>query len=353
MAALLWCAPGVVLAHVVYERTSLRQWAQQAVLIIVAEITEPLHVWSAADGSDHQEVFTLRVIEVIAGTPPAESFRVFPHAEGAPLYEAGDRALLFLDRSGSRAEFASLAADFPYFTAQGAGQEWKLDVADPSPIEIARAWRGLAADPDYASRRDLLLHQLASGYAQLRAEAIADLMRLRVDQEFRADPVAAARLAEMAAQPRRSLAERIGIVRTLNGVGGFSTVAALTGIAAEVGEGSGRAEVVRAFAGIRDPHATEFLRQQLAAGDVATQVAALSALADPWHAAAVADIAGLAQRPDTESRVAMAAVRALAGIGDDPARSALLTVAAGDSGALAAIARRHVTALDRRRGEPR
>lgn len=334
-------------AHVVYERQTLRQWAQQANTIVVAEITSPLRVWSAADGSDHQEFFSLRVVEVLAGDPQASEIDVFPHAEGAPLYEVGDRALIFLDRTAERAEFAHLASRFLYFTTQGAGHEWKLDATDETIPSIAMAWRAQSRANAYPPPRDLLLRQIETNHPRLRAEAIAELVHLRSTAAFRADAEAFARLSAMARSDHYSAGERIGLIRILDGVQEFSAASALLELAADGGDAADRIDVIRACAGIRDERLTAWLRSLLATGDSATRVAALISLGDPWHSAAVEEIAGIAAAAGSEPRVAQAAVRALGTIGDDPAIAALRALAVRESGSVGALARAQVRALER------
>ena len=109
----------------------------------------------------------------------------FPHAEGFPSFRAGDRALLFLERTADRDEFRSLAARFPWFSAQGAGQEWILppDDAGVRILEVARRLASHRAqrptDPTRALR-DVVLAELASGVPRLRRDAIAELVTARL-----------------------------------------------------------------------------------------------------------------------------------------------------------------------------
>ena len=331
-------------AHVVYQRKTLREWAQQADAIIVAEIRSPLRVWSAPDGSDHQEYFSLRVVEVIAGDLSAAALDVFPHAEGEPRYAVGDQALLFLDRTAAHGEFAQLADRFPYFTTQGAGQEWKLDA--PSGGEViaaARAWRAAGAGVGYEQRRDLLMQSLESTHRRLRADAITDLSQMRT--ALAADPALVTRLEAMIAVPLLSMTERIALVRILDGAPGFSAAAATLRLAAEPGtERSQRIALVRAAGALHDAAITNWLRDQLAAGDVDTSVAALIALGHPWHATAVGDVAAAATAADP--RIAAAAVRALGGIGNAEAEAALRDIAARQALPTSNLARAQLQRLE-------
>lgn len=333
----------VASAHVVYQRKTLREWAQQADAIIVAEIRSPLQVWSAADGSDHQEYFSLRVVEVIAGNVDAAALDVFPHAEGEPGYAPGDRALLFLDRTATRAEFVSLAQRFPYFTTQGAGHEWKID--DTSSAEViaaARAWRAAGAGVGYEQRRDLLLQSLDSTHPRLRTDAIADLSQMRA--ALASDAALVAGLEATLATPRLTIPERIALVRILDGAAGFSAAAATLRLAAEPLNDADRIALIRAAGALRDTAITAWLREQLAASDADTSVAALIALGHPWHAAAGGDVVAAANAADP--RIAAAAVRALGGIGNPEATAALRDIAARQAPPTSNLARAQLRRLE-------
>jgi hypothetical protein len=352
LAALALAPPSS--AHVVYQRQTLRQWAQQASVIVVAEIRSPLQVWSADDGSDHQEFFAVSVVEALAGETSGSALDVFPHAEGVPRYEVGDTVLLFLDRTAERAEFAHLAVRFPYFTTQGAGHEWKLDGDDRTVASIALAWRAAARGNSYSARRALLLRQLDTAHSRLRAEAVAELTQLRTSAEFRSDADTHARLATMAKSDRLSVNERIGLIRILDGVPGFSPGAALLHLAAEEGlEATQRIAVIRAGGVVRDDRVTSWLRSQLRSGDAPTQIAALLSLGDLRCAESVPDIALLATADATDLRVVHAAIRALGTIEGDPAVAALEALAASSRSSVGSLARAQLRGLDRRRPQHR
>jgi hypothetical protein len=340
-------APALAPAHVVYQRKTLREWAQQADVIVAAEILSPLRVWSAPDGSDHQEYFSIRVVESVAGEVAAETFDVFPHAEGEPRYEPGDRALLFLDRTAARAEFARLADRFPYFTAQGAGHEWKLD-DDGEVVAIARAWREMGPIAGYAARRDLLLRQLQSKTRQLRAEAIADLAQLR--DRLVGDTAVVADLVASIRSDQLQVGEMIALIRMLERAPGFSAAAEIRQLAADSEVGGAPADrliVIRAAGALRAESITEWLREQLETGDGDTKVAALIGLAHPWHAAAVPEVAAAALSGE-EPRVAAAAVRTLGAIADREAIAILERIAGGQQRPLSNLAGAELRRLRRK-----
>jgi len=331
-------------AHIVYDRRTLPQWIARARLILVAEVRTPLLIWSAPDGSDHQEYFSVRVIEVLAGASPAQELDVFAHAEGEPRLRVGQNMLLFLDPTAEHAEFAHLASRFPYFTTQGAGQEWSFASGDATLPALARAWREvLRRGGSYQDRRTLVIRQLEMTDPRLRADALRQLLRLRGTQDFAADGAAQKRLAEMTATPDLSISQRIGLIKILDGIGGFSASSALMRLATSDLTAAERLAVIRACRGVDDAAIGVWLGDQLRSTDVDVTIAALTAVASPYHSALVEPIAVLAG--DARQRVARSAVRSLAAIGSARARAHLVRIAAGrgDAAKLAAAALRRRT----------
>ncbi len=343
-------------AHVVYQRRTLRQWAQQCDVIVLAEILSPLQVWSAADRSDHQEFFTIRVVDHVAGEAVPESFDIFPHAEGEPRYEVGDRALLFLDRTAARAEFAPLAERFAYFTTQGSGQEWILRDQHSEALPIALEWRERRSSNDYRTRRDLLLRELAADDRRLRNEALADFAQLRSSDDFRADLQTQQRLAAMVRAERLAVAERISMIHLLDGIPGFSSSDEMLRLAKQTTEGGQRLSIIRACGALRDDAITAWLRRQLADSDRAVRIATLNALAHPWHAAAAEDLVAIASSPDSDVRIGASAIRALGGIGNPAATTALRDIADRQQPPISSLARAELARLQamdgRRSGTP-
>ncbi len=341
---LLALSTAPALAHVVFQRQSLRQWAQQADVIVVADILSGLAVWSAPDGSEHQEYFKARVVQSLTETQLPETLDVFPHAEGEPRFKTGDRALLFLDRTGSRAEFAHMAHRFPYFTTQGAGDEWIVDAGDADITAIAVRWRTLGRNRTYKAQRDLLLLQLDSSIRRLHVEAISDFLKLK--HQLQRDREAIERLTAMSRSSRLGVGERVGLIGLLSGVPEYAAGAELFRLAGEVSETRDRALVIRAAGRLRDDSTTTWLRDRLHESDPAIQDAALFALGHPWHSAAVPDVAAVAVSPAASLRVGTAAVRALGRIATPEARAALQTVAVSIDGPRATIAQRELDRLN-------
>lgn len=256
--ALAAAAAGPAAAHVVYERTSLREWVTRSELVVVAAFESDALVWDAPDGSDRQEHFRVRAVETLHGAAPPEAFDFFPHAEGFPRFRAGDRALLFLERTGTRPEFAALAPRFAWFSVQGAGHEWTVAGAEGERIlAVARRWLALRddgpEDPTPAARA-IVVEQLASTVARLRADGVAELMRMHALPGF-LDAAGVAAFAPFASAPALSLAQRLAVVRTLDGAPGFAAPPHLRALAREAQAGSHAelAQMIRVAGDSDDP----------------------------------------------------------------------------------------------------
>lgn len=300
-------------AHVVYDRRTLRQWTEQARIIVVAKVLSPLRVWTAPDRSDHQEYFSVRVIETLAGAAPPTELDVFAHAEGEPRLRVGDTMLLFLDPTAERAEFASLSERFPYFTTQGAGQEWTFSPGDPAVPSVAKDWRALRERGGaYAGRRALLIRQLESRDPRLHADALAELVRMRASPEFAADREGIGRLVAMTRSAERSIPQRIALIKVLDGVDGFAAADALLSLDHPGLSTRDRSTLIRACGYVADPRVTAWLREQLGSPEVEVRLAVLSAVGTGVHPDLAEPVAALTESPDP--RLAGAATRALAAL---------------------------------------
>lgn len=247
--ALAVAASPAARAHVLFERATLREWLLGADLAIVARIESGPAVWQAPDGSDRQEWFRVRVLETLRGTAPDEKTLDFtPHAEGFPDFRPGDRVLLFLARSERRPEFAAIAHRFPWVSFQGAGHEWRLVGADGDAIlAIAKRWAALARMREGLEDelRAVLLAELSSGVARLRSDAIAELVTARRLPGF-FDGRTTAAFAAWADAPGLPFAERLALVRLLDGAPGFDAAARLEALAAEPVDGPLLLQLIRA-----------------------------------------------------------------------------------------------------------
>lgn len=253
--ALLLLASGRAGAHVLFDRTTLRQWTAEADATVVAEFTSDAQMWHADDDSDRQEFFRVRVVEVLHGAIEPGTLEWFPHAEGFPRFRSGDRALLFLERTAEHPEFAPLAARFAWFSTQGAGQEWKL-ARGPEGAMVMEIAQRLAShrrerpvDPRSALR-DLVLAELASGVPRLRGDAIAELVRAREWPDF-LDAASTPAFAAWIDADALSATERLALVRVLEGAPSFDADAKLRAMTREPLAGAELAQLVRA-AGMRD-----------------------------------------------------------------------------------------------------
>jgi hypothetical protein len=244
-------------AHVLFDRTTLRQWTAEADAAVVAEFESGVQTWSAPDGSDRQEFFRVRVVEVLHGAIGEGTLDYFPHAEGFPRHHAGDRALLFLERTDAHPEFAPLASRFAWFSTQGAGQEWKLErgpegaAVKEIALRLTAYRRDRPADPR-AALRDLLLAELASGVPRLRGDALAELVRAREWPGF-LDAAATPAFAAWIDAVALSATQRLALIRVLEGAPGFDADAELRAMTREHLTGAERAQFVRVARTRDDP----------------------------------------------------------------------------------------------------
>lgn len=220
-----------------FDRVTLRQWVAESAAIAVVELESDAELWRAPDGSDRQDFFRVRVVETLAGDLALGPLDFFPHAEGLPLHRRGDRALLFLERTAERPEFASLAARFVWHSAQGPGQEWRLPpgAEGEAIVEVARRLAAQRSDPPRELRsalREHLVTELASPAPQLRRDAIVELMRTDAALGFLDAQTAAALTPFVDARALPPL-ERLALIRLLDGAPGFDTDARLLALTRE------------------------------------------------------------------------------------------------------------------------
>ncbi len=250
-------------AHVLFDRATLRQWTTDCAAVVVGEFETDVEMWRAEDGSDRQEFFRVRVDEVLYGGVSPGVIEFFPHAEGFPSFHKGDRALLYLDRTSEHLEFTSLAARFPWFSTQGAGQEWKLDAgaSGEAVLEIARRVAGQRSfrpsDPRRALR-DLMLAELTSGVPRLRSDAITELIHTRDLPGFFDDETTPA-FAAWLDGGRLPASERLALVRILDGAPGFDADARLLAMTQEPMAGRAFTQLVRAAGSSEDPRLRSWL----------------------------------------------------------------------------------------------
>ncbi len=326
-------------AHVVVQRPGLRHLLQTSAAAVVVEVVSPLRMWEAPDGADRQEFFTVRALETIAGTPPPARFDVFPHGEGMPAWKQGDTALLFVERTASRPEFASLAARFPYFTVQESGQEWRLGGADGAAVLTAarsyHALSGKSATEAAPALRRLLLQGLRSGAPPLREDAMAELVRAQSVPGFFATffPLPADLAPFTALIERKAglpLTTRVALARILGGVHGFDAPGAVRTMTEEPLPAEEKLQLVRIAGAAPDAGISAWLAGLLASPEPLLRREAAYALGHPWHAQQAGALARTLQDPDPG--VARAAIRALGSIETPEATAMLQRVANSGEG---------------------
>ncbi len=302
-------------------------------MVAVVEVLSPLRVWSAADGSDHQEYFSVRIDELVAGSQKkvvvGNRLDVFAHAEGEPRIRSGERMLLFLEATAEHAELSALATRFPFFTLQGAGDEWKVadDVSDL--VEIARAWRELAA----SEKGDcgLVQRQMLSADPRLRADAITHLPALARRSDVPRDCLAA--LRAMVSGDRLRVVERLALIHAL----AANSADEILALSEEDLSAEDRRALIRASGRLRDPRVARWLVAQVGADDRESRIAALHALGFPWHDAHVEAVAAASRADDLRTR--QAAVRALGGMATPAAAAVLRDLAVSGTGGVGGLAK--------------
>jgi hypothetical protein len=315
-------------AHVVVDRTALRAWLQRSDLAIVAEFESGPVVWRSPSGDDRQDVYRVRVVETLRGeAPETERFSFVPVSEGLPVYERGDRALLFLKRTGSNPMLRHLAESLPYFGDQGPGDEWQLGGADgPVILEQTRRWvawmaRGEAADS--AGLQALLLEELRSGSPRLRADALAEIARLHDRPQIFASGADLAPFAALLGDASIPLAERLSLAHSFEGRPDAGVTAwyqtALSDEAMWTNEE--RRQLLRTVGGRDEAWAVAWSRAQLASDAPEVRREAVRALAAPQRAEVVALLAGAVADPDPG--VAREAIHGLGTVGTLGAREVL------------------------------
>ncbi len=327
-----------VSAHVVLERTTLRQSIQHSSAALLVEFLSDVLVWTASDASDRQEYFRVRRLEVLSGATPSEEFEFFPHAEGFSAFRKGDRALLFLELSQKRAEFSSLAARFPYFSLQGAGGEWVLRGDDASAIlELARgyaAWLRAPPGAGPAGLRSLLIRQLGWGVSRLQSDAISELIRVRrvpglFDTAADVEPILRLIAADHRTNAKAlSMGARVALVQLFEGRAGFDTSAQWQVLIQRADSATEKRALIRAARGQQDATLSNWLASQLGSDDPGLRREAASALGRPWHADHQAAL--VAALEDLDPGVVRAAIDALAALGGELPRRKLQALAAGE-----------------------
>jgi hypothetical protein len=337
---------------------SLRQSLHQSAACVRVRILGDVRVRDLPDG-DRQEVQRIRVEKVLsrppgsvagAGLAAGQELDVFYHAEGLPHHDAGDVALVFLDPTAERPEFASLAAALPWYSVQGPGDEWVLRGSEGERIEgHARAWLAWLRDPaaDLPGLRALLLAGLDSGVDRLEADSVSELVRLAGRSDVFEDAAFLGALSARATDPSLPLARRVALLRAVE---------------ARLGDGAGGrwAELVAGVASEEDAHALARLAGPRPDPAVAAWLRARVDDPSPrlrraiWQAlsrsATGSDVGLLARGAgDADPVVARAAIQGLGAVPGDAARVQLETLAR-DGGAersrwAAAALRRQKTAV--------
>lgn len=277
-------------SHVVVGRRTLRSWARDASVVVVAEVVDPVHTWVSADRAERRDAIRLRAVEVLRGDPGAGGLLVHPHAEGLPDWPAGARVLAFLEPSAAHSSLAPIAGGLPWYTTQGPRDAWPVGPGDDATLAAARAWIAAGRGAAPAVVRRTLLAELGARERRLREDALFEIVSARGDPALfaTADDVAPfARLTDRSSP--LPVAERIALARALDGAAGFDASAALRSLvgAWPAIAANERLALVRAAGQSRDPAISRWLAAVLddAGADPALRREAAAALGHSWHAA--------------------------------------------------------------------
>lgn len=320
-------------AHVVLDRSTLRQYIQHSHAAVQVEFLTGLSMWTAPGGSDRQDYFRVRIIEQLAGPELPEVIEFFPHAEGVPRFRRGDRALVFLEATAERPEFALVADRFPYYTVQGPGEEWILSQGEaPAILSAVRAHTGVKNEKTQGAEalRTALLAQLDSGILRLQDDALSELVRARGAKGFFPTAREVAPFIAQIDSPTLSLARRLALMRLLENTPGFEPTVHWRAVLAKAASAEDATRIIQMASGVDQPGVSDWLADQLRSQDVERRRAAARALRQPWHGREVEALSAALNDPDP--RVTRAAIQSLGAIADAPARSSLRDFASAASG---------------------
>lgn len=324
-------APSQVVAHRTSPTNSLRSLIASSDLVVYARVLGPGKVAVQRDGAaKHRSVVRIRVLEVLKGPSKKDrSIRFAQHGHGVAEYQAGEEALICLKAIEGSAELSSLGSQssLRWYSPQEEDDDYKLSRASRAPtLTAARAYVALAAAP--REQRAEGIHRitvklLTSKDRRLAVSALRDLRRsgdaIRITSEdvpalekvvYRRDAAIEVRVGVLAELDRRDL---------LDGDPHWAQLLLTT-------SGSERRVVIGAVAAHPGPRANQALLKILAGSDPFARSEAAVSLGYPGNDAAVEPLSKALFSDDT--RLAMAAIRGLGGIGSDKARAALSSAAA-------------------------
>ncbi len=327
-------------AHVVVSRATLRQHLQHADHVVSAEFLEDRRT-ARFGAAGRQDVQRIRIEEVLdSGRAPAVSaaspiagaeIEIFFHAEGAPAYRRGDRALLFLQATAGHREVAAWADALPWVSLQSPGEEWRLEgAAGQLVLGQARdwlAWQARSASDDEGFGA-LVATGLRSGVESLEADAVAELLRWSAAHEGRIPAATVDALAGIVSESALDARRRVVVLRAIEPALGTRA----SDLWSQLLEGRRSAdetvELARLLAGIDDPTVGRWLRARLAASDPGVRRAAWRGFERRARPGNLAELATGSLDPDPV--VARAAIRGLGRLESADARRALSRVAVGD-----------------------
>ncbi len=261
-------------------------------------------------------------LEGQAGKSP---LRFAQHGHGVPEYARGDEVVVFARAIGRIRELGktALANHVAWVSTQEANLRFDANDTLVAAVRAYAALEALPTEERLAALRRLTVKLLASPEARIAHSALLDLTRAPDAPLLVEDDLPA--LERVVASPQSPIGVRIGLLAELERRGlveGPPRWAALLRDA----RGPDRVAVARAAGAHPSAPVTKALLALLEADDPLLVSTAAISLGAPGNDAAVAPLAKLLGSP--ESRVRMAAIRGLGGIGTDAARTALEGAAA-------------------------
>ena len=328
-ATVLAFAAGPTRAHVVYGTPTLSQLTHESDLVARVRIIDPLSRVPPPDALAREVVVVAEVLELLKGSFPEKRLEFVQHGHGSPEYEKGEEVAVFLKRIERSRELggSAVASRIQWVSEQEAGSKYVLDARVRGDFVAAvRAYAQLAAFAPEArpeATHRITLELLASSQPMLSSSALRDLV-MAGDASLLSThdlPI----LEPLLTSSATAIGVRMGLLVELERRGlvdGPPRWARLL----RTTTGEDRFAVVHASAAHPSAPVAAELRALLANDDSLLVAAAAVSLGTRGDDAAVAPLAKLFA--SDESRVRMAAIRALGRVATPAAKQVLVKTAA-------------------------
>ena len=329
IATVLAFAAGPARAHVVYGTPTLSLLTQESDLVARVRIIDPLSRVPLPDPLAREVVVVAEVLELLKGSYPEKRVEFVQHGHGSPEYEKGEEVAVFLKRVERSRELGegAAASRIRWVSEQEAGSKFALDArvrADFAAAVRAYAQLGvLAPEARLEAMHRITLERLSSPHLMLASSALRDLVMSGDASLLSARDLPL--LEPLLTSSATAIGVRMGLLVELERRGlvdGPPRWARLL----RTTTGEDRLAVVRASAAHPSEPVAAELRALLANDDTLLVAAAAVSLGTRGNDAAVAPLAKLFA--SDESRVRMAAIRALGRVATPAAKQVLMKTAA-------------------------